>query len=68
MARMRRPAGERIIVDTGRERIAGTFVDLDEGGALLLRDGQGAERRLTFGDVALARPAGGGARVMAEGP
>ncbi len=37
--------GESIIADTGRERIAGTFLGLDEGGALLLRDAQGLERR-----------------------
>ena len=47
--------GESIIADTGRERIAGSFLGLDEGGALLLRDAQGVERRLTFGDVTLAR-------------
>lgn len=47
--------GESIIADTGRERIAGAFLGLDDGGALLLRDGQGAERRLTFGDVTLGR-------------
>jgi BirA family transcriptional regulator, biotin operon repressor / biotin---[acetyl-CoA-carboxylase] ligase len=47
--------GEGIVVDTGRERISGSFLGLDEAGALLLRDAQGAERRLTFGDVTLAR-------------
>ena len=45
--------GESLSVDTGKERIAGTFVDLDTDGALLLRDGQGAQRRVTFGDVTL---------------
>jgi BirA family biotin operon repressor/biotin-[acetyl-CoA-carboxylase] ligase len=47
--------GESLSVDTGRERIAGTFVDLDADGALVMRDGQGARRRVTFGDVTLAR-------------
>jgi BirA family biotin operon repressor/biotin-[acetyl-CoA-carboxylase] ligase len=55
--------GERILADTGRERIAGSFLGLDAGGALLLRDSHGAERRITFGDVTLARgePAAEGA-------
>jgi BirA family transcriptional regulator, biotin operon repressor / biotin---[acetyl-CoA-carboxylase] ligase len=46
--------GESLTVDTGRERIAGTFLDLDAGGALLMRDTLGQERKLTFGDVTLA--------------
>jgi BirA family biotin operon repressor/biotin-[acetyl-CoA-carboxylase] ligase len=54
------PVGESLVVDTGRARIAGTFLDLDEGGALLMRDTQGAVRKLTFGDVTLTGP--GGAR------
>jgi len=49
--------GESLSVDTGRERIAGTFLGLDEGGALLMRDVDGQRRRLTFGDVTLARAA-----------
>jgi BirA family biotin operon repressor/biotin-[acetyl-CoA-carboxylase] ligase len=49
--------GESLTVDTGRERIAGTFLDLDPGGALVMRDALGLERKLTFGDVTLARPA-----------
>jgi len=49
--------GESLTVDTGRERIAGTFLDLDPGGALVMRDTLGLERKLTFGDVTLARPA-----------
>ena len=49
--------GESLTVDTGRERIAGTFLDLDAGGALVMRDTLGLERKLTFGDVTLARPA-----------
>jgi BirA family biotin operon repressor/biotin-[acetyl-CoA-carboxylase] ligase len=51
--------GESVTVDTGRERVAGTFLDLDDGGALVLRDLEGRQRRLTFGDVTLTRaPAG----------
>jgi BirA family transcriptional regulator, biotin operon repressor / biotin---[acetyl-CoA-carboxylase] ligase len=46
--------GESLTVDTGRERIAGAFLDLDRSGALVLRDGLGTERKLTFGDVTLA--------------
>jgi BirA family biotin operon repressor/biotin-[acetyl-CoA-carboxylase] ligase len=46
--------GESITVDTGIERIAGSFVDLDENGALMMRDAAGVERKLTFGDVTLA--------------
>ena len=47
--------GEPLSVDTGHERIAGTFHDLDESGALILRDGRGVHRTLTFGDVTLAQ-------------
>ena len=54
--------GESLTVDTGRERIAGTFLGLDDGGALLMRDGQGAARKLTFGDVTLAGAAPGDRR------
>jgi BirA family biotin operon repressor/biotin-[acetyl-CoA-carboxylase] ligase len=46
--------GESLSVDTGKERIAGTFLDLDPGGALILRDANGLPRKLTFGDVTLA--------------
>jgi BirA family biotin operon repressor/biotin-[acetyl-CoA-carboxylase] ligase len=46
--------GEALAVDTGKERIAGTFLDLDADGALLMLDSQGVQRRLTFGDVTLA--------------
>ena len=40
--------GESLTVDTGRERIAGTFLDLDAGGALVMRDalGQRAQAHL----------------------
>ena len=46
--------GESLSVRTGREHIAGTFLGLDDSGALLMRDGEGRSRRLTFGDVTLA--------------
>ena len=45
--------GESLSVDTGRERIAGTFIDLDETGALVMDDREGRRRKLTFGDVTL---------------
>jgi BirA family biotin operon repressor/biotin-[acetyl-CoA-carboxylase] ligase len=48
------PVGESLTVDTGRERIAGTFLGLDQGGALVMLDNKGVERKLTFGDVTLA--------------
>lgn len=46
--------GESIMVDTGTEKIAGTFLDLDADGALIVRDNRGMQRRLTFGDVTLS--------------
>lgn len=46
--------GESLSVHTGREHIAGTYLGLDDSGALLMRDGEGRSRRLTFGDVTLA--------------
>ena len=49
--------GESLTVDTGRERIAGTYLGLDDGGALLMRDAHGQARKLTFGDVTLAQAA-----------
>jgi BirA family transcriptional regulator, biotin operon repressor / biotin---[acetyl-CoA-carboxylase] ligase len=49
--------GESLTFDTGRERIAGTFLGLDDDGALLMRDALGRPRKLTFGDVTLARTA-----------
>jgi BirA family biotin operon repressor/biotin-[acetyl-CoA-carboxylase] ligase len=51
------PVGEAATVDTGTERIAGTFLDLDGDGALLLRDALGLQRKVTYGDVTLAEPA-----------
>jgi len=49
-------AGERLTVHTGAKEISGSFVDLDAGGALLLRDASGVLHTLTFGDVSLAAP------------
>ena len=49
--------GESVTVDTGRERIAGTFLDLDDSGALVLEDIEGRKRKLTFGDVTLTQAA-----------
>jgi BirA family biotin operon repressor/biotin-[acetyl-CoA-carboxylase] ligase len=51
------PAGEKCTVDTGRERIAGMFVDLDAEGALVICDGHGQRRTVTFGDVTLVAAA-----------
>ena len=45
--------GEPCAVDTGTERIAGAFAGLDESGALLIKDGAGRQRIVTFGDVSL---------------
>ena len=53
------PAGEACSVDTGAERIAGSFLGLDEGGSLRMRDADGRERTLTYGDVTLAPQAEG---------
>lgn len=53
--------GERLTVNTGREHVAGTFLDLDAGGALVMADADGRTRKLTFGDVTLTHaPAGDG--------
>ncbi len=48
------PIGERLTINTGQERVLGTFAGLDPDGALLL-DVDGSARRFTFGDVSLAR-------------
>jgi len=48
------PIGERLSINTGPERVLGTFSGLDPEGALLL-DVDGDVRRFTFGDVSLAR-------------
>jgi BirA family biotin operon repressor/biotin-[acetyl-CoA-carboxylase] ligase len=55
------PAGEACTANTGTEQIAGTFLGIDPGGALLMRDRQGQHRTVTFGDVALAAAASGDA-------
>jgi BirA family biotin operon repressor/biotin-[acetyl-CoA-carboxylase] ligase len=47
------PTGEMCAVNTGRERIEGTFADLAPNGALIICDGRGQRRTVTFGDVAL---------------
>ncbi len=51
--------GQRLGINTGRERIEGTFCGVDHDGALLLQDDSGRERRFSFGDVTLAFPASG---------
>lgn len=52
------PIGEDMTVDTGHERIQGTFLGLDGDGALLLRDRLGLQRRVTFGDVTVGAQGG----------
>jgi BirA family biotin operon repressor/biotin-[acetyl-CoA-carboxylase] ligase len=47
------PVGESVTVDTGRERIEGTFADLDAEGALVISDRHGQRRTVTIGDVTL---------------
>lgn len=47
------PLGERITVNTGLEPVEGSFLGIDAEGALVLRDPSGAQRRFTYGDVAL---------------
>lgn len=49
------PTGEALTVDTGREKISGQFLDLAEDGALIMLDGSGRERRLTYGEVTIRR-------------
>ena len=53
------PIGEAAEVNTGAERIRGTFLGLAADGALLLRDVHGLQRTITYGDVTLAEPAHG---------
>jgi len=59
------PLGAMVSVRLGNERIEGRFAGLDETGALLLRVG-GAERRITAGDVAMARGSSGGNNLTAH--
>jgi BirA family transcriptional regulator, biotin operon repressor / biotin---[acetyl-CoA-carboxylase] ligase len=47
------PTGETLSVDTGREKISGVFLDLAEDGALIMCDGNGTQRRLTYGEVTI---------------
>lgn len=56
------PVGESCSVNTGAERIAGLFVGLDSGGALLMQDKEGRQRSIIFGDVMLATADAGDAR------
>jgi BirA family transcriptional regulator, biotin operon repressor / biotin---[acetyl-CoA-carboxylase] ligase len=48
--------GERLMVSAAGEQIAGTFEDLDAGGALVVRERSGGLRTVSFGDVTLAAP------------
>lgn len=50
------PLGEALTIDTGNERIEGTFLGLDSDGLLVVRDQNNLQRRLTFGDVTVASP------------
>jgi len=52
------PVGEPLIVNAGQGPVSGRYAGLDHDGALLLADGQGSPRRLTYGDVSLAGSAG----------
>jgi BirA family biotin operon repressor/biotin-[acetyl-CoA-carboxylase] ligase len=47
------PIGERMSINTGAERVTGTFEGLDPDGSLLINAGTGI-RRFAFGDVSLA--------------
>jgi BirA family biotin operon repressor/biotin-[acetyl-CoA-carboxylase] ligase len=47
------PIGERMSINTGSERVTGTFEGLDADGSLLIDAGAGI-RRFAFGDVSLA--------------
>jgi BirA family transcriptional regulator, biotin operon repressor / biotin---[acetyl-CoA-carboxylase] ligase len=50
--------GEAIAVNAGPEHIMGTYLGLDDSGALLLREPSGSIRRLTYGDVSLTGASG----------
>ncbi len=45
--------GEACTVNTGTERMAGSFAGLDDAGSLLVADGEGTITTVTFGDVTL---------------
>ena len=47
--------GERLTVNSGKGLIEGNYIGIDENGALLLRNPDGLVRRLTYGDVSLAK-------------
>ncbi|MBC7224444.1 MAG: biotin--[acetyl-CoA-carboxylase] ligase [Anaerolineae bacterium] len=49
--------GQQVRVHTGTETLVGVAEAVDEGGALLLRLGDGSLRRILAGDVARLRPA-----------
>jgi BirA family biotin operon repressor/biotin-[acetyl-CoA-carboxylase] ligase len=59
------PPSEMCTVDTGHERIAGAFADLDPNGALIICDSDGRRRVVTFGDVALDGTATGTPNTLA---
>jgi BirA family biotin operon repressor/biotin-[acetyl-CoA-carboxylase] ligase len=48
------PLGERMMIDTGEERVSGYFAGLDMEGALVL-DTEAGVRHFTFGDVSLEK-------------
>jgi BirA family biotin operon repressor/biotin-[acetyl-CoA-carboxylase] ligase len=43
--------GDHVVVEADDQQLQGTFVDVDDDGALLLRDGQGIPRRIVAGDL-----------------
>lgn len=43
--------GETVTVDLGVSLVTGTFEDIDQNGAMIVRDGQGARHRIAAGDV-----------------
>ncbi|HYD16123.1 MAG TPA: biotin--[acetyl-CoA-carboxylase] ligase [Hyphomicrobium sp.] len=49
------PLGERMSINTGVERVSGTFLGLDHDGALIIET-EGGTRQFTFGDVSLEGP------------
>jgi len=50
--------GKDVIVYTDNEEISGRALDIDEIGALILRDNEGKERKIVAGDVSLRRTDG----------
>lgn len=47
------PIGERVRANVAEKPIEGVYLGLDEDGAMLMRDAQGCDRRVSFGDVTL---------------